>query len=122
MKAGTSAVSARHVDAATADSAITPARKVSYTVGVRMQLGDDLEGLEAYRDGISFRSPSPIAAGQRMELVLCNAISMEAEVVGCVPLSDSEGGHLVRARFHNTSAALNALIHEELTRLINESG
>lgn len=96
------------------DEAHDAYRPYPFAVSVRTKLGDDLEGLEAHGDGISFRSPRPLEGGQVVELVICRAILVEAEVVGCVPMPDRAEGHWVRARFRGTSPALNQLISEEL--------
>lgn len=94
-------------------------RPYAFTVSVRTRLGDDLEGLEAHGDGISFRSPRPLEGGQLIELTICRAILVEAEVVGCATLADRDQGYWVRARFHHTSPAFAELICTELKRLMN---
>lgn len=94
-----------------------------FTVGVRLHLGERMGGLEVFDDGISFRSPTAIPGGQIIELILGHgAVLVDAMVVGCVPITDDEGGYAIRARYHKTSEALNALINEEFTRLMRESG
>jgi hypothetical protein len=102
----------------TFEDAIETPRPYAFSVGVRTKLGDDLEGLEAHGDGISFRSPKPIDGGQIIELVICRAILVEARIVGCALMPGESGGYWVRARFHQTSPTLSRLISEELNRLM----
>jgi hypothetical protein len=102
----------------TFDSEIETPRLCAFTVGVRRQVGEDLEGLEAHGDGISFLSPEPIAGGRIIELVICRTILVQAKVVGCALMPGGEGGYWVRALFHQTTPELNRLISEELQRMI----
>ena len=92
-----------------------------FVVAVGSRTGEDLEGLEAHHDGVSFRSPRPILGGEMIQLILHQTILIDAQVVGCAPLSTREGGYWVRARFHETTKELNTLIYKELHRLIEES-
>ena len=118
MTAGANRNATRPIEPITFDDVIEAPRPYAFTVGVRTRMGEDLEGLEAHGDGISFRSPRPIDGGQIVELVICHAILVEARVVGCALMPGEEGGYWVRARFHQTSPALNRLICEELNRLM----
>lgn len=94
----------------------------AFDVGVHIKLGERLEGLEVFDDGITFRSPVSIQGGRIIELVLCKgAVLVDAMVVGCVPLRDESGGYAIRARYHKTSHALNELIREELAREIDRA-
>jgi hypothetical protein len=119
MSAGANRTATPSIADLTFEDAVEEPRPYAFSVGVRTRLGEDLEGLEAHGDGVSFRSPRPIEGGQRVELIICRAILVEAEVVGCAPLGGDDGGFWVRARFHNTSPALNHLICEELNRLMD---
>lgn len=87
-------------------------------ITLRTKLGEELEGLEAYRDGITFRARRLMPGGKIVELVIAETILMEAEVVGCASLPGNIGGYLIRARFHNTSQAMSELICAELSRLL----
>ncbi len=89
-------------------------------VAVRSRVGAALTGVEAYGDGITFRSDAAIAGGRQIDLVICETILVEAEVVGCVPMPLPEGGHLVRARFVHTTPAMNDVICKEVTRLLGD--
>ena len=100
------------------DQEIEAPRLCAFTVGVRSQVGEDLEGLEAHGDGISFISPEPIEGGRVLELIICRTILVQAQVVGCAIMPGGEGGYWVRARFHNASPELNHLITAELQRMI----
>lgn len=104
------------------EAKVKEAQSHGYSVGIRAMEGYDLEGLEAYPDGISFRSERPIGAGKIIELVLCETILVEAEVVGFAPLPAQVGGYLIRARFRKASPELNALIYEELLRILRKTG
>jgi hypothetical protein len=122
MTAGANRAAAPRANHLIFDEQIEAPRPIAFSVSVRTSLGDNLEGLEAHGDGVSFRSPELIEGGRVIEMVICHAIVVEAEVVGCAPLSGDDGGYWVRARFHNTSPALGALICEELNRLIQMAG
>lgn len=100
------------------ENVIEEPRPFAFTVGVRTKLGEDLEGLEAHGDGISFRSPRPLDGGQLIELIICHAILVEARVVGCALMPGESSSYWVRARFHQTSPALNHMICDELNRLM----
>ena len=92
-----------------------------YTVGVRMKFGEELEGIDAHDDGVTFRSPTYIQPGKMIELMLCNgSLLVDAVVIQCSQLRDDEGGYAVRARYHQTSQALSSLIFEEITRLTGQ--
>jgi hypothetical protein len=104
------------------DTEVEAPRPYAFFVEVRTRLGENLEGLEAHGDGISFRSPEPILGGRLIELVICGAILVQAMVVGCAPMPGEADGYWVRARFHNTPSALKRLICEELNRLIADAG
>lgn len=98
-----------------------PATPRPYTVGVRMKFGEELEGLDAHEDGVTFRSPAPMQPGKMIELILCNgSLLVDAMVIQCTPLRDAEGGYAVRTRYHQTSQALSTLILEEITRLTGD--
>ena len=97
------------------------ASRYPFVVTVGSRSGEELEGLEAHPDGVSFRSPRPILGGEVIQLILHQTILVDAQVVGCAPLSTREGGYWVRARFHETSQELNGLIYKELFRLIEEA-
>ena len=92
-----------------------------FVVAVGNRAGEELEGLEAHHDGVSFRSPRPILGGEIIQMILHQTILIDAQVVGCAPLSTREGGYWVRARFHDTTRELNTLIFKELHRLIEEA-
>lgn len=93
-----------------------------YTVGVRMKFGEELEGLDVHDDGVTFRSTAPMQPGKMIELMLCNgSLLVDATVIHCIPIRDSEGGFAVRTRYHQTSQALSSLIYAEITRLTGES-
>ena len=118
MTAGAKRATIPDTDRLTFDQEVEAPRPYAFTVGVRARLGENLEGLEAHGDGISFRSPEPLEGGLKLELVICHAILVEATVVGCALMPGEVNGYWVRARFNQNSPALNALICEELTRLI----
>ncbi len=91
---------------------------MSYTVGVRMKFGEDLEGLDVHADGLVFRSPVTLQPGRIIELIVCNgSILVDAIVMHCRPLQDAEGGFAVHVRYHHVSPALSALILEEIHRV-----
>lgn len=117
MTAGANRPAADKANRMDFDTPIEEPRPYAFSVGVRTHIGDDLEGLEAYGDGISFRSPEPLEGGRLIELVICHAILVEAKVVGCTLMPGETGSYWVRARFHQTSPALNQLLCEELTRI-----
>lgn len=96
-------------------------RRNPFTVTVGDRMGEELEGLEAHLDGVSFRSPRPILGGEVIHLILHHTILVDAEVVGCARLTTQEGGYWVRARFVETSRELNSLICAELNRLIDKA-
>jgi hypothetical protein len=86
-----------------------------------MKFGEELEGLDAHEDGVTFRSPTAMQPGKMIELILCNgSLLVDAMVIQCTPLRDAEGGYAVRTRYHQTSQALSSLIHEEITRLTGD--
>ena len=87
-------------------------------IALRTKLGEELEGLEAYRDGITFRARRPMPGGKIVDLVIAETILMEAEVVGCASMPEKIGGFMIRARFYNTSQSVSELICAELSRLL----
>ena len=91
-----------------------------FPVSVDIGSGEQLEVTDIYTDGISFISPRPVVGGKRVEVVICQAIQVEGIVVGLARMPAKTGGYLVRLRFHKTSAALNGLIYQELTRMMAE--
>jgi hypothetical protein len=94
------------------------AHPLSYSLGVRMKFGDELEGLDLLPDGLVFRSPSPMMPGKMIELILCRgSILVDAMVVHSAPLNDESGGFAIHTRFHHVSEALHSLIREEVARL-----
>lgn len=118
MTAGANRAAKADIPELSFDNEIEAPRLCAFTVGVRKQVGEDLEGLEAHGDGISFISPEPIEGERVLDLIICRTILVQAQVVGCALMPGGEGGYWVRARFHNSSPALNHLITEELNRLI----
>lgn len=111
MKAGV-ALARQAAEDAGWPKGIEPAGR--FDVGVHLKLGERMDGLQVFHDGVSFRSPQPLPGGRLIELVLCNgSVLVDALIVGCLPLAD--GSYAVRARYHKTSRALNAMIEEELT-------
>lgn len=97
------------------------AESPNYSLTLRAMKENHLEGLEAFRDGISFRSERPIAMSQNLELVLCDTILIEVEVMACQRASSAEGGWLVHARYRKTSPDLRLLITEELHRMFHST-
>ena len=91
---------------------------VRSAIALRTKTGEELEGLEAYRDGITFRARRPMPGGKIVDLVIAETILMEAEVVGCASLPEKIGRYLIRARFYNTPEAMSELICAELSRLL----
>ena len=110
-----------HMKRAHATPAAPPASSVhplSYSLGVRMKFGDELEGLDLLPDGLVFRSPGPLMPGKMIELILCRgSILVDAMVIHCAPLDDESGGFAIHTRFHHVSEALISLIREEVARL-----
>jgi hypothetical protein len=100
------------------DQAFEARRPTPFTVQVRTALGDEMEGLEAHGDGISFRSPRPFHGNEAIELVICRAVLVDACVVGCTLMPGEENSYWVRARFQDTTPAMNELICGEVNRLI----
>ena len=97
---------------------LNTAHPMSYSLGVRMKFGEELEGLDLLPDGLVFRSPSPMMPGKMIELILCRgSILVDAMVVHSTPMSDSTGGFAIHTRFHHVSEALISLIREEVARL-----
>ncbi|MEE8434039.1 MAG: hypothetical protein V3S64_04550, partial [bacterium] len=100
------------------DANVRDAEKAKKDIVIRSMEDYQIEGLEAYPDGISFRSSRAIAGGRKLEMMLCNTILVDAEVVGVIIFPKSiGGGYLIRARFCNLSLEFQALIHEEISRL-----
>ena len=118
MTAGANRTASAGTPELTFDSEIEAPRLCAFTVGVRTQVGEDLEGLEAHGDGVSFLAPEPIEGGRIIDLVICRTILVQAQVVGCALMPGGDGGYWVRARFHQNSPELNRLIGEELHRMI----
>ncbi len=51
---------------------------------MRMKFGEDMEGLELFPDGMSFRSPFPIEGGRVLEMILCRgSIVVDVMVTHC---------------------------------------
>jgi hypothetical protein len=99
-------------------SSVDTSHQLSYSLGVRMKFGDELEGLDLLPDGLVFRAPGPLLPGKMVELILCRgSILVDAMVVHCAPLGDEVGGFAVHTRFHHISDALSSLIREEVARL-----
>lgn len=117
MTAGANRPAATDIDLMNFDEPLEVPRPYAFSVAIRTKVGDDLEGLEASGDGISFRSPEPLQGGQVIELVICHALLVEAKVVGCTLMPGETDSYWVRARFHETSPALNELICKELNRI-----
>ena len=101
---------------------VRTAHPMSYSLGVRMKFGEELEGLDLLPDGLVFRSPGPMMPGKMIELILCRgSILVDAMVVHSTPMSDVSGGFAIHTRFHHVSEALISLIREEVTRLTGRS-
>ena len=96
----------------------TTTRSLKGMVGMRMKFGEDMEGLQLFQDGISFRSPFPIAGGRVLEMLLCRgSVVVDVMVMHCEHLPSAQGGYAVRTRYHSGSPGLVQLVQDEFKRL-----
>ena len=118
MKSGTDLMARTPGERTLIDANAREAEETNKDIVIRSMEDNKIEGLEAYPDGISFRSSRGLAGGSMIEMVLCNTILVDAEVVGVIVFPKSAGGgYFIRARFCNISPQFQALIHEEVSRL-----
>ena len=100
------------------DAGMRDAEGTNPKIVIRSMEDIQIEGLEAYPDGISFRSSRPLVGGSKIEMILCNTILLDAEVVGVLILPKSAGGgYIIRARFCKLSPEFQELIHQEIARI-----
>ena len=84
---------------------------------VRLKYGEELAGMEAHRDGVTFLSPNPIPVGRIVELILCGgSILVDAEIKSCEASADGVGEFVISAEFEHTSSEMRQLIADEITR------
>ena len=118
MKSGTGLTARTPGERNLIDANVREAEETNQDIVIRSMEDNQIEGLEAYPDGISFRSSRGLAGGSKIEMVLCNTILVDAEIVGVIILPKSTGGgYLIRARFCNLSPRLQALIYKEISRI-----
>lgn len=118
MKSGTGLNPRTPADDTLIDANVREAEEANKDIVIRSMEDNRIEGLEAHPDGISFRSSRPLAGGSKIEMMLCNTILVDAEVVGVLIVPTSEGGgYLIRARFCNLSPEFQELIHTEISRI-----
>ena len=118
MKSGTGLTARTPGERNLIDANVREAEAANKDIVIRSMEDSNIEGLEAYPDGISFRSSRSLAGGSRIEIVLCNTILVDAEVVGVIILPKSTGGgYIIRARFCNLSPQFLALIHTEISHI-----
>ena len=118
MKSGTGLTARTPGERNLIDANVREAEETNQDIVIRSMEDNQIEGLEAYPDGISFRSSRGLAGGSKIEMVLCNTILVDAEIVGVIILPISTvGGYLIRARFCNLSPQLQALIYKEISRI-----
>ena len=118
MKSGTGLTARTPGERNLIDANVREAEETNQDIVIRSMEDNQIEGLEAYPDGISFRSSRGLAGGSKIEMVLCNTILVAAEIVGVIILPISTGGgYLIRARFCNLSPQLQALIYKEISRI-----
>lgn len=118
MKSGTGLNPRTPGDGNLIDANVREAEETNKDIVIRSMEDYQIEGLEAYPDGISFRSSRAIAGGSKIEMMLCNTILVDAEVVGVLIVPTSAGGgYLIRARFCDLSPQFQALIHSEISRI-----
>ena len=118
MKSGTGLNPRTRGDENLIDANVREAEEAKKDIVIRSMEDYQIEGLEAYPDGISFRSSRPLAGGRKIEMMLCNTILVDAEVVGVLIVPTSAGGgYIVRARFCNLSPEFQDLIHNEISSI-----
>jgi hypothetical protein len=98
-----------------------PIQQYQVPIVVRLKYGAELNGMQVHQDGVAFHSPSPIAVGKLVELILCGgSILVDAEIIECVQLSGQPAGFGIRAKYHEASDDMRELIAHEVRRAMQE--